>query len=212
MILTILGAPGAGKGTMAKEISTVLNIPTISTGALLRNEIAKGSERGKLINSLISDGNFVPDEVIVEILLDRLKEDDCKNGYILDGFPRNTTQASHLADYGINLDTAILLTVSEEDIIERLTGRRECPHCRATYHIVSNPPKKEGECDVCGSTLVKRDDDTEAIIKKRLSIYKKETAPLIDFFKEKGILKEVKGEKTVAGTRKTVFEVLGVNV
>lgn len=212
MILTILGAPGAGKGTMAKEISLALNIPTISTGALLRNEIAKGNERGKMIDSLISGGNFVPDEVIVEILLDRLKEDDCKNGYILDGFPRNTTQATHLSDYGIRLDTALLLTVSEEDIIERLTGRRECPHCRATYHIVSNPPKKEGICDECGATLTKRDDDTEDIIRKRLSIYKKETEPLVNFFEEKGILKEVQGKKTVAETRKIVFEVLGVNV
>lgn len=212
MILTILGAPGAGKGTMAKEISTVLNIPTISTGALLRNEIAKGNERGKFIDSLISGGNFVPDEVIVEILLDRLKEDDCKNGYILDGFPRNTMQATHLSDYGIELDTALLLTVSEEEIVERLTGRRECPNCRATYHIVSNPPKKEGVCDVCGATLTKRDDDTESIIRKRLSIYKKETEPLVDFFREKGILKEVQGKETVAKTRKIVFEVLGVNV
>lgn len=212
MILTILGAPGAGKGTMAKEISQVLKIPTISTGALLRNEIASGSEKGKMIDSLISDGNFVPDGVIVGILLDRLKNDDCKNGYILDGFPRNIEQASHLEDYGIKLDTALLLTVSEEDIIERLTGRRECPKCRATYHIVSNPPKKDGVCNECGTTLTKRDDDTESVIRKRLSIYKKETEPLVEFFRERGILKEVEGKKTVAETKETVFTALGVNV
>lgn len=212
MILTILGAPGAGKGTMAKEISSVLNIPTISTGALLRNEIAKGTQRGKFIDSLISGGNFVPDEVIVDILLDRLKESDCLKGYILDGFPRNTTQAANLSEYGIELDTALLLTVSEDEIVERLTGRRECPKCRATYHIVSNPPKVEGVCDECGSVLTKRDDDTEEIIRKRLSIYKTETEPLVEFFKDKGILKEVQGKETVAKTRKIVFEVLGVNV
>lgn len=212
MILTILGAPGAGKGTMAKEISQVLKIPTISTGALLRNEIASGSEKGKMIDSLISDGNFVPDGVIVGILLDRLKDDDCKNGYILDGFPRNIEQASHLEDYGIKLDTALLLTVSEKDIIERLTGRRECPKCRTTYHIVSNPPKKDGVCNECGTTLTKRDDDTESVIRKRLSIYKKETEPLVEFFRERGILKEVEGKKTVAETKETVFTALGVNV
>lgn len=212
MILTILGAPGAGKGTMAKEISRVLEIPTISTGALLRNEIASGSERGKMIDSIISKGDFVPDKVIVEILLDRLKHDDCKNGYILDGFPRNIEQATHLSDYGIKLDTALLLTVSEEDIIERLTGRRECPKCRATYHIVSNPPKTENVCNECGSSLTKRDDDTEPVIRKRLAIYQKETEPLVEFFRKKGILKEVEGKKTVAETKDTVFTALGVNV
>ena len=212
MILTILGAPGAGKGTMAKELSEALKIPTISTGALLRTEIASGSKRGEKIDALISKGNFVPDEVIVEILLDRLKNDDCKNGYILDGFPRNVEQATHLTDYGIKLDTALLLEVSEEEIIERLTGRRECEKCRATYHIKSNPPKYAGMCNVCGGKLGRRSDDREDVILNRISIYKKETQPLISFFKEKNLLIEVRGEKTVAETKKSVFTALGVNV
>lgn len=212
MILTILGAPGAGKGTMAKELSEALKIPTISTGALLRTEISSGSKRGEMIDALISKGNFVPDEVIVEILLDRLKNDDCKNGYILDGFPRNIEQATHLTDYGIKLDTALLLEVSKEEIIERLTGRRECQKCRATYHIKSNPPKYAGMCDVCGGKLGRRSDDREDIILNRISIYKKETEPLISFFKERDLLIEVRGEKTVAETKKSVFTALGVNV
>ncbi len=212
MILTILGAPGAGKGTMAKELSEALKIPTISTGALLRTEISSGSKRGEMIDALISKGNFVPDEVIVEILLDRLKNDDCKNGYILDGFPRNIEQATHLADYGIKLDAALLIEVSEKEIIERLTGRRECEKCRATYHIKSNPPKYAGMCDVCGGKLGRRSDDRKDIILNRISIYKKETEPLISFFKERDLLIEVRGEKTVAETKKSVFTALGVNV
>jgi len=212
MILTILGAPGAGKGTMAKELSEALKIPTISTGALLRTEIASGSKRGEMIDALISKGNFVPDEVIVEILLDRLKYEDCKNGYILDGFPRNTTQATNLENYGIKLDTALLLSVSEEEIIDRLTGRRECEKCRATFHIKTNPPKIKGMCDVCGTKLTRRSDDREDIIRNRIEIYKKETQPLVSFFKEKNLLVEVEGLKTVEETKKSVFSALGVNV
>ncbi len=212
MVLTILGAPGAGKGTMAKELSEALKIPTISTGALLRTEIASGSKRGEIIDSLISKGNFVPDEMIVEILLDRLKYEDCKNGYILDGFPRNTAQATNLENYGIKLDTALLISVSEEEIIERLTGRRECEKCRATFHIKTNPPKIKGMCNVCGSKLTRRSDDREDIIRKRISIYKSETEPLIDFFKERNLLVEIEGQKTVEETKKIVFTALGVNV
>ena len=212
MILTILGAPGAGKGTMAKELSTALKIPTISTGALLRTEIASGSKRGEMIDALISKGNFVPDDVIVEILCDRLKNDDCKNGYILDGFPRNLEQAINLPNYGIKLDVALLLTVSEEEIVERLTGRRECEKCRATYHVKSNPPKTEDVCDVCGGKLARRSDDKEDIILKRISIYKKETEPLVSFFREKNLLTEVKGLETVEKTKISVFKALGINV
>ena len=212
MILTILGAPGAGKGTMAKELSAALNIPTISTGALLRTEIASGSKRGEMIDALISKGNFVPDDVIVEILCDRLNNDDCKNGYILDGFPRNTEQAKNLDNYKIKLDTVLLLDVSEDEIIERLTGRRECKNCRSTYHIKSNPSKKEGICDECGGELVRRSDDEEDIIRKRISIYKKETAPLVSFFRDKNLLIEVKGLETVEKTKNSVFKALGINI
>ena len=148
MILTILGAPGAGKGTLASAISEALRIPSISTGALLRDEIASGSELGVYIDSLISKGNFVPDDVIVKILLNRLENEDCRNGYILDGFPRNEEQAKHLIDYGIKLTRALLLDISDDVIVSRLTGRRECVSCHRTYHITDNPSKKEGICDV----------------------------------------------------------------
>lgn len=212
MVLTIIGAPGAGKGTLAFELSKALGIPSISTGALLRDEIASGSELGVYIDSLISKGNFVPDEVMVKILLNRLKDEDCLNGYILDGFPRNEEQAKHLIDYGISLTCALLLEVSNEVIISRLTGRSECVSCRKTYHISDNPPEKVGVCDVCGGTLRQRPDDDEEIIKKRLEIYHKETEPLINFFKNKGLLSCVNAEGSVAETRARAFKVLGVDL
>lgn len=210
MILTILGAPGAGKGTLASALAQKLNIPTISTGALLRDEIASGSELGKYIDSLISDGNFVPDDVIVKMLSQRLEKEDCKNGYILDGFPRNEDQAKHLTDYGINLTKALLLSVSDDVIISRLTGRRECSSCRKTYHIKDFPPKKEGICDVCGSPLRIRSDDDEQIIKKRLKIYHEETEPLISFFENKNLLFRIEASGSIEETKNAAFEILGV--
>jgi adenylate kinase len=212
MILTILGAPGAGKGTAAKHISNELGIPTISTGALLRDEIASGSELGVQIEALISKGNFVPDEMITPILLDRLSKKDCENGYILDGYPRNEYQAKHLIDIGIKLDKALLLEVSNNDIVSRLAGRRECPNCRATYHIVKKAPKVSGICDICGTTLKIRPDDKEDIIKKRLEIYHNETEPLIRFFKSKGLLVVAKGEEELEDTKRSVFTALGIKI
>lgn len=212
MILTILGAPGAGKGTAAKYISEKLSIPTISTGALLRDEIASGSKQGIQIDELISKGYFVPDEMITPILQARLSKNDCANGYILDGYPRNEYQARHLMDIGIKLDKALLLHVSNEDIITRLATRRECPNCRATYNLIQSPSKVEGICDICGATLKIRPDDTEEIIKKRLEIFHKETEPLINFFKSKGILAVAKGESEVAKTVKNVFEALEIEL
>lgn len=210
MILTILGAPGAGKGTLASALSEVIGIPSISTGALLRNEIASGSELGVYIDSLISKGNFVPDDIMVKILLNRLKSEDCKRGYILDGFPRNADQARHLIDYGINLTRALLLDISDDVIVSRLGGRRECVSCRRTYHIADNPPKKEGICDVCGNALRIRSDDDEEIIKNRLKIYHKETEPLISFFERKDLLSRVDASKSVEETRSAAFKILGV--
>ena len=197
---------------MAYEISKALDIPAISTGALLRDEIASGSELGVYIDSLISKGNFVPDDVMIKILLERLKKNDCLRGYILDGFPRNADQASHLLDYGISLTRALLLKVSDEVIIERLSGRRECVSCRKTYHIVQNPPKKEDVCDICGSALRVRSDDSVDIIKKRLEIYHRETEPLISFFKKRNLLSEVDGTGSVAETKAAAFRILGVNL
>lgn len=210
MILTILGAPGAGKGTLASALSEVIGIPSISTGALLRNEIASGSELGVYIDSLISKGNFVPDDIMVKILLNRLKSEDCRRGYILDGFPRNADQARHLIDYGINLTRALLLDISDDIIVSRLGGRRECVSCRRTYHIADNPPKKEGICDVCGSALRIRSDDDEKIIKNRLEIYHKKTEPLISFFERKDLLSRIDASKSVEETRNAAFKILGV--
>lgn len=210
MILTILGAPGAGKGTLASAISEALEIPSISTGALLRDEIASGSELGVYIDSLISKGNFVPDDVMVKILLNRLEKQDCRNGYILDGFPRNEEQAMHLIDYGIELTRALLLDISDDVIISRLTGRRECVSCRRTYHIADNPPKKNGICDVCGNALRIRSDDNKEIIKKRLEIYHEETEPLISFFEKKELLSRIDASQSVEMTRNAAFKILGV--
>lgn len=212
MILTILGAPGAGKGTAAKQISNKLGIPTISTGALLRDEIASGSLLGSKINDLISKGNFVPDEMITPILMARISKEDCKGGYILDGYPRNEYQARHLLDYGIKLDKALLLDVSDEDIIKRLADRRECPKCRATYNISKKPPRVFGICDICQTALKTREDDKEDIIKKRLEIYHNETEPLINFFKGKGQLVVAKGEEELEDTARNVFLSLGINI
>lgn len=212
MILTLLGAPGAGKGTMARILVNKLQIPAISTGVLLRNEIMKGSELGKEIDALISKGNFVPDEMISKLLVKRLMEADCQNGYILDGFPRNASQAENLPDLGIYLDRAVLLNVPDEVIIERLEGRRECPHCRATYHIRHNLPKQDGICDECGAQLQIRDDDRPEIIRNRLDIYHQETEPLIQYFRQKGLLAEVQGCDSVEETVENVLQALGVTL
>ncbi len=212
MILTLLGAPGAGKGTMARKLAKRLQIPTISTGALLRDEIGSGSDLGKEIHKLISNGNFVSDEMVSQLLVKRLREPDCQQGYILDGFPRNTNQAEHLSDFGIQLDKAVLLDVPNETIISRLEGRRECPHCRATYHIQYNPPKQDGVCDECGSCLKIREDDRPEVISKRLEIYHKETEPLIQFFMERNLLKVVPGSESVDETVQSVLKALGVSL
>ncbi|MBO5408991.1 MAG: adenylate kinase [Clostridia bacterium] len=212
MVLTLIGAPGAGKGTLASTLTKQLEIPTISTGALLRDEIGSGSELGKEINALISNGNFVSDEMVSSLLIKRLQQPDCKNGYILDGFPRNETQAENLPNLGIYLEKAILLSVSDSEIITRLTGRRECPNCRATYHIKYNPSKVDGVCDVCGAALQVRADDTPEVIQKRLTIYHKQTEPLIQFFRQKGLLYEVDGEDSIDQTFKNTLQALGVTL
>ncbi len=212
MILTLLGAPGAGKGTLARNLAKILQIPTISTGALLRDEIGSGSDLGKEIDQLISNGNFVSDEMVSHLLVKRLREPDCQKGYILDGFPRNTTQAEHLSDLGIQLDKAVLLDVPNETIIARLEGRRECPYCRATYHIQYNPPKQDGVCDECGSSLQIREDDRPEVISKRLNIYHKQTEPLIQFFTKQQLLVSVPGSESVDDTVQSVLKALGVSL
>ena len=212
MILTLLGAPGAGKGTLARILVKRLQIPTISTGVLLRNEIGSGSALGKKIDAQISQGNFVPDETIFDLLSKRLTAPDCRNGYILDGFPRNVHQAERLSDLGINLDRAVLLSVPNDVIIERLEGRRECPNCRATYHIYHNPPQVADVCDECGTKLQIRDDDRPEIIRTRLEVYHKQTEPLIQFFLQRGLLLKVVGSETVEETVSSVLQALGVKL
>ena len=197
MKIIMLGAPGAGKGTQAKMIAEKFNIPHISTGDIFRANIKNGTELGKKAKEFMDKGQLVPDELTVEILLDRVANDDCKNGYVLDGFPRTIPQADvldkELTKLGDKVDFAINVDVPDENIVRRMSGRRACLKCGATYHIVHIPPVKEGICDKCGSELVLRDDDKEETVKNRLSVYHEQTQPLIDFYDKKGVLKEVDG-------------------
>ena len=197
MKIIMLGAPGAGKGTQAKMIAEKYMIPHVSTGDIFRANIKNGTELGKEAKSYMDKGELVPDELTVRILLDRVSQDDCKNGYVLDGFPRTIPQAevldSELSKKGEAIDYAINVDVPDENIVKRMSGRRACVNCGATYHIVHVPPKKEGICDKCGNELILRDDDKEETVKNRLNVYHEQTQPLIDFYTAKGVLKSVDG-------------------
>ena len=193
----MLGAPGAGKGTQAKLISEKYGIPHISTGDIFRANIKEGTDLGKEAKEYIDKGQLVPDELTVRILLDRVEKDDCKNGYVLDGFPRTIPQAqvldNEVAKLGDKIDYAIDVEVPDENIIRRMGGRRACPKCGATYHIEHIPPKKEGICDACGEKLMLRDDDKPETVKNRLDVYHKQTQPLIDHYSKQNILRTVDG-------------------
>ena len=199
MKIIMLGAPGAGKGTQAKLIAEKYGIPHISTGDIFRANIKEGTELGKEAKEYMDKGQLVPDELTVRILLDRVAKDDCKNGYVLDGFPRTIPQAEVLDEevskLGDKIDFAINVDVPDENIIRRMGGRRACLKCGATYHIEHIPPKKEGICDTCGSELVLRDDDKPETVKNRLDVYHKQTQPLIDYYGKKNILKTVDGTR-----------------
>lgn len=210
MNLIILGAPGAGKGTQAEFLSQKLNIPTISTGAIIRDEIKKETDLGILANGYIKDGKLVPDEVVIEIIKNRILKDDCKNGFILDGFPRTVYQAEELVKMNVKIDTVLSIEVKDEVIIERLTGRRECPNCHSTYHITDNPSKNGTNCDKCNTLLIARSDDEPNTVKNRLEVYHSQTEKLIDYYKNKGLLKTVYGKENVNDTSKEVLSVLGV--
>ncbi len=210
MKLIIVGAPGAGKGTQAAILAETLQIPTISTGAVLRKEIAEGTAFGKTADSYIKSGNLVPDEFIVDLMKDRLSRDDCQNGFILDGFPRTVKQAEALDEMGIGIDKVLDIEVADEAIVERLSGRRECSSCRATYHTVYNPPVQADVCDKCGTALTVREDDKPETIQNRLKVYHESTEPLIDFYRQKGLLVVAEGQGEVADTTKEVFRVLGI--
>jgi len=197
MRLVLLGAPAAGKGTQAKKLIDKYGIPQISTGDILRKAVADGTPLGKEAKSYMDKGELVPDSVVIGLVKERLAQDDCKNGYILDGFPRNTAQAetldSVLAEMNSPLDVALSIDVDKDDLMKRLTGRRTCKGCQQMYNIYFSPPQKEGVCDKCGGELFQRDDDKEETIKNRLEVYERSTAPLIEYYSKKGILKSVKG-------------------
>ena len=192
MKIIMLGAPGAGKGTQAKKIAEKYQIPHISTGDIFRANIKNGTELGKKAKTYMDQGLLVPDELVCDLVVDRVKQEDCKNGYILDGFPRTIPQAESLDEalgqMGESLDYAINVDVPDEHIVNRMSGRRACVGCGATYHMVYAPTKKEGVCDVCGAELILRDDDKPETVQKRLSVYHEQTQPLIDYYKGKGIL------------------------
>ena len=213
MKIIMLGAPGAGKGTQAKMIADKYGLPHISTGDIFRANIKNGTELGMEAKKYMDQGLLVPDELTVRILLDRVAQDDCKNGYVLDGFPRTIPQAevldSELTKLGDHIDYAINVDVPDENIVKRMSGRRACLTCGATYHIEHVPPKKEGICDVCGSELVLRDDDKPETVKNRLNVYHEQTQPLIDFYTEKGVLKTVDGTVPMEEVFAAITAILG---
>lgn len=197
MRLVLLGAPGAGKGTQAKKLIEKYGIPQISTGDILRKAVSDGTPLGKEAKSYMDKGELVPDKVVIGLIEDRLKQADCKKGFILDGFPRNIAQAETLDGMLNNLnmpiDSALSVDVPKDDLMKRLTGRRTCKSCQQMYNVYFSPPKKDGVCDKCGGELFQRDDDKEETIRKRLDVYDAQTAPLMDYYKRKGILKSVMG-------------------
>ena len=209
MKLILLGAPGAGKGTQADILCKELDIPTISTGNMLRAAIKAGTETGKQAEAYMKAGKLVPDEVIIGIIHDRVAEDDCKNGYILDGVPRTIAQAESLEKAGIVFDDVISIEISDEVIMERMSGRRVCEHCGASYHLVAVPPKQEGICDKCGGKLIQRHDDEPETVKHRLEVYHQQTAPLKEFYAKRGLLKSVENQPTVAETSEAILRALG---
>ena len=206
MKMILLGAPGAGKGTQAERLCKVLNIPTISTGNILRAAVKNGTPTGKQAEAYMKAGKLVPDEVIIGIIHDRLDEDDCKNGYILDGVPRTIAQAESLEKAGIRFDDVISIEIPDEAIMERMSGRRVCEHCGASYHLVAVPP-----CRLRGRTqsVIQRHDDEPETVKHRLEVYHKETEPLKDFYAERGLLRSVENQPSVEATTKAILNALG---
>jgi adenylate kinase len=208
MRIIMLGAPGAGKGTQAKRIADKYKIPHISTGDIFRANIKNGTELGQIAKSYMDQGLLVPDDLVVDLVVDRIKQDDCVNGYVFDGFPRTIPQAealdAALKEFNEKIDYVVNVEVPDSNIVERMSGRRACLKCGATYHLQYIPTKVEGICDDCGSELVLRDDDKPETVRKRLRVYHEQTQPLIDYYKKQGILVEVDGTKDIA----EVFEAI----
>lgn len=213
MKIIMLGAPGAGKGTQAKQIAEKYHIPHISTGDIFRANIKNGTELGNKAKTYMDQGLLVPDELVVDLVVDRVQKEDCSKGYVLDGFPRTIPQAEALnealAKVNENIDFAINIEIPDENIIKRMSGRRACVNCGATYHVVNIPPKVEGVCDTCGKELILRDDDKEETVKKRLDVYHEQTQPLIEYYTNKDILVEVDGTQDMNDVFMAIVKVLG---
>nr|WP_275299611.1 adenylate kinase [Clostridium sp. YIM B02506] len=211
--VVLFGPPGAGKGTQAKSICNRYSIPHISTGDIFRKNISENTPLGIEAKKYIDNGQLVPDEVTINMVKDRLQAEDCRMGYLLDGFPRTVHQANALEEFlddrKESLDTALLIQVPSEFILERMTGRRVCPSCGASYHVKFNPTKIESKCDVCGSDIIQRKDDSEETVKERLAVYERQTQPLIEYYKEKDLLSVVDGTKAINEVFESICKILG---
>ena len=210
MKLILLGAPGAGKGTQAELLSAKLNIPTISTGNMLREAMKNGTELGLKVKNFMDNGQLVPDDVVIGIVGERVAREDCAKGYILDGMPRTIPQAAALEENGIHFDAVVSIEISDDVIENRMSGRRVCPGCGSSYHIVANPPKAEGLCDSCGEALVIRKDDNAETVRNRLKVYHAETEPLKDFYAKRKILKMVEGNQPIDNICRDILAALGM--
>ena len=212
MKIILLGAPGAGKGTQAEMLSKKLSIPAISTGNMLREAMARGTELGKKVKKFMDEGSLVPDELVISIVADRVADPDCSNGFILDGMPRTLDQAAALEKAGIIIDHVISIEVDDSEIMDRMTGRRVCPQCGSSYHIVANPPKTEGRCNRCYSKLVIRKDDVPETVQHRLDVYHARTEVLKDFYQQLGRLRMVNGSQSIEGANEDILKVIGEKV
>lgn len=210
MRLIMFGAPGAGKGTQAAILSERLGIPTISTGNILRAAVKNGTPVGLEAKRYMDAGQLVPDQVIIDIIVERLGEADCRNGFILDGVPRTIPQAEALENAGVKFDCVLDIEVPDSEIMNRMTGRRACTACGATYHVVAAPPKSEGVCDACGAALVQRDDDKPETVQSRLDVYHSQTEPLKEFYAQRGVLKSVAFQSGIEATTKAIVDALGI--
>ena len=212
MNLILLGAPGAGKGTQAERLSEKLSIPAISTGNMLREAMANGSSLGQKIKKLMDEGSLVPDDVVLDIVAERVERDDCRNGFILDGVPRTLAQAEALEARNVRIDHVISLEIDDSAIEGRMTGRRVCSHCGASYHIVANPPKTEGICDQCESQLMTRKDDSPETVRHRLEVYHQLTEPLKGFYMDRGKLRLICAEGPIEGVQREILSAIGESV
>ena len=210
MNLILLGAPGAGKGTQAELLTQALDIPSISTGNMLREAMANGSELGKQVKSYMDSGSLVPDEVVLSLVAERTRQPDCQKGFILDGVPRTLAQAQALDGKGVTIDHVVSIEIDDSLIVGRMSGRRVCTHCGASYHVLVNPPKQEGICDLCGGTVTTRKDDEPETVRHRLEVYHQSTEVLKDYYARQGKLRLIRGDQSIEGAYSEILEAIGV--